>query len=119
MTSKAAKIKAQAMQLRQIRFKYAATVRTMAKTIADAAKLLVEIEAKIDKESIAVAGADYELEHEPSFDTNKSMDQQFENRGEITGPGFVDILAYAREVAAEAGSVADATEAPPLPYEEK
>ena len=117
MPSKA-QIKSQALQLRTIRFKYAAAVAIHARTMADAAKLLVEIDAKINKESIAVAGDDYEINHEPSFDTNKYMDSQLENRGEINGPGFVDILAYAKEVATDAAEVEAATEPPMLPFEE-
>jgi hypothetical protein len=111
------KIQTEAIKLRTIRFKYAAAVATHARTIAAAAKALCLIETNIRKESIAIAGEDYEVEHETSFDTNKSMDHQFENRGEITGPGFNDILAYANEVEADAADVAAAPEAPPLPFE--
>jgi hypothetical protein len=112
-----AKIQSDALKLRAVRFKYAADVATHNRAIAYAAKNLVQIETKIHKESIAIAGEDYQVKYETSFDTNKSIDYQLETFGEIKGPGFIDIMTYAKEVASVAAEVASAAKPPKLPFE--
>ena len=118
MTSCGDKVRAEALELRKIRHKHAAKVAQQARIIASAARKLIKIEAEIRSASIAVAGEEYEECHCPSFDFNGSMERQFENVGEIKGPGFVDMLAYAKEVAEIATAVTNAEEPPPMPYED-
>ncbi len=112
------KVRAEALELRKIRHKHAAKVAQQARIIASAARKLIKIEAEIRSASIAVAGEEYEECHCPSFDFNGSMERQFENVGEIKGPGFIDVLAFAKELAESAATVADAEQPPPMPYED-
>ena len=118
MTSSKDRVHAEALELRKIRHKHAAKVALQARIIAGAARKLLKIEAEIRAASIAVAGEDYAVDHCPFFDGNGSMEAQFENMGEIKGPGFVDVLAYAKEVAEIATAVADAEQPPPMPHED-
>jgi len=118
MASKA-EIHAQALKLRQIRFKHAGAIANQARIIAMAAKNLLKIESKIHEESIAIAGEDYKQLHVPSFDVDGSMEQQFQNGGYIICPGFIDIKNCAAQVVAVASAVAAAESAPPMPYEEE
>ena len=120
MASKA-EIHAQALKLRQIRFKYAGAIANQARIVAMAANNLLKIESKIHEESIPIAGANYQRFHVPSFDAEGSMKEQFENEGFIKCPGFLDIRNCATQVVAVASAVASAAESapPPLPYEEE
>ena len=118
MASKA-EIHAQALKLRQIRFKHAGAIANQARIIAMAAKNLLKIESKIHEESIAIAGEDYKQFHVTSFDVDGSMEQQFQNGGYIICPGFLDIKHCAAQVVAVASAVAAAESAPPMPYEEE
>ena len=118
MTPCSDKVQAEALELRKIRHKHAAKVAQQARMIASAARKLIKIEAEIRSASIAVAGEEYEECHCPSFDFNGSMERQFENVGEIKGPGFIDVLAFAKMLAESAATVANAEEPPPMPYED-
>jgi hypothetical protein len=118
MTSCSDKVQAEALELRKIRHKHAAKVAQQARIIASAARKLIKLEAVIHEASIAVAGEAYEECHCPSFDFNGSMEQQFENMGDVKGPGFIDVLAFARELAESAATVANAEEPPPMPFED-
>ena len=118
MASKA-EIHAQALKLRQIRFKHASHIANQARIIAMAANNLLKIETKIHEESIAIAGENYQRFHVPSFDAEGSMQEQFENEGLIKCPGFLDIKNCAAQVATVASAVAAAKSAPPLPHEEE
>ena len=118
MTSCSDKVQAEALELRKIRHKHAAKVAQQARIIASAARKLIKIEAEIHEASIAVAGEDYELSHCPSFDLDGPMERQFENMGRVDGPGFSDVLTFAKNLAKAAATVADAEEPPHMPYED-
>jgi hypothetical protein len=118
MTSCSDKVQAEALELRKIRHKHAAKVAQQARIIASAARKLIKLEAVIHEASIAVAGEDYDLSHCPSFDLHGSMERQFENMGHVDGPGFTDVLAFAKMLAESAATVANAEEPPPMPYED-
>ena len=112
-------LQADALKLRVIRHKYASTIALQARIIALAAKRILSIEAKMQKEAVAVTRENCAAYHTFTFDSNGgSMQTQFENLGEIDGPGFLDIKNYADRVFDEASAVATAKDAPPLPYEE-
>ena len=113
-----AQVQSQALKLRTIKHKHASRVAAHASIIAEAARMLIDIEAEIRKESIEAAGDDYCDDHEPSYDLHKSLDYQVENMMVIRGAGFVDILSCATGVAEHAAEVAAADTPPPLPFED-
>ena len=80
-----------------------------------AGKALARIQDQMHMEAIAIAGEDYLDKHSIEFGSHETMEMQFENMGEVRGPGLEDVLDYAAEAAAEASKVFDSPVCDPLP----
>ena len=79
-------IKKQALKLRVVRRKHAPEVARLCKIITDAAKEMVAVEAQIAKESAAIAGPDYEVNHTVAFQPfNDTIIAQVHDNGELLG----------------------------------
>jgi len=94
-----------AFQLRTIRHKHASEVARLSRTIIDAAKKMMVVEAQMNAESIAIAGEEYEEEQVVLFQPfPDDINDQVRNNGELFGLPFREIVTYVSEVnkAAEA-----------------
>ena len=107
-----------ALQLRTVRHKHAPEVLKLCKTIIDAAKKMMEVEAQMTTESIAIAGARYEEDHTVLFQPfADDVNAQVQDNGELLGLPFREIVSYVSKVCNDAQEVASAEEPLPLPSE--
>jgi len=115
--TKKAQVIAQALKLRDVRKKHAAQVARFAGILQLATKGLMDIEAQIRTEAIAIAGSDYDIDHTITFEPYGSIETQLENIGEVRGPGLEDIDAFAEDLLYIVNPILSADEALPLPSE--
>ncbi len=104
-----------ALKLCVIRHKYAAQIAAHARAIECHARKLLRLHAKIDAETITIAGPDYADHHIVDFDEYGSIaEQQADNEGgcSVDGAGLVDVVELANTTTNRAGSVAKC-KAPP------
>jgi hypothetical protein len=109
-TQKAERIAAQALKLRAVRKKHAARVANFAGIMRIATRALMNIEAEIREEAIAIAGEGYENVHTVTFELyGGSIDEQLDHLGEVQGPGLKDLDAFAEELLDTANGIVDAS----------
>ena len=107
-----------ALQLRTVRHKHAPEVLKLCKTIIDAAKKMMEVEAQMTRESIAIAGERYEEDHTVLFQPfADDVIAQVADNGELLGLPFREIVSYVSKVSKDAQEAASAEEPLPLPSE--
>jgi hypothetical protein len=82
--------------------------------------MLVRLHARINTESIAIAGPDYEEHRTVGFDAPRSrgsiaeQQQDTDTGGAVSGAGLADVFQMANGVANRAGKVAACAVPPPL-----
>jgi hypothetical protein len=107
--------KEHALKLRVVQHKYAAQVAVHARALERHARKLQRLQAKINKEAAAIAGADFADHHTLGFGEYESIAaQQMDNEGgsSVEGAGIVDVIEMANTMAARADRVA-ACKVPP------
>ena len=98
---------AEALKLRAVHHKYAKQIAAHARTVERHASMLLRFHAKIRRESIAIAGANYEEHHQVGFVEHESIAKQQEEEGaEVEGAGLDDVIQLAGAMANRAGKVA-------------
>ncbi len=105
------------MRLRALRHANATMVERQARIAALAVRELVELHERMDRETRAIAGDDYEVCHIVSFERHGSMHERRENLGEALIPGLVDVAAMVQDMADDAQEVAEEDAPPALPSE--
>jgi hypothetical protein len=79
--------------------------------------MLVWLHARINTESIAIAGPAYEEYHTVGFDANGSIAEQQQDTdtsGTVSGPGLAYVFQMANNMSNRAGKVAACAVPPPL-----
>jgi hypothetical protein len=103
-----------ALKLRVVRRKYAARIAAYARAMERHAQMLVRLHARINTESIAIAGPAYEY-HIVDFDANGSIaEQQQDTDTGGAAAGLADVFQMANDMANRAGKVAACAVPPPL-----